>query len=45
MRPERVDAHLLKIIAQHSKALQDGVIITVSEGRVRVRSLPLYISE
>ena len=45
MRPERVDLHLLTIISQHLKALEDGVIITVTEGRVRVRSLPLETGE
>ena len=45
MRPERVDLHLLNIISQYSKALEDGAIVTVTEGRVRVRNLPLEISE
>ena len=45
MRPERVDLYLLNIIAQYPKALEDGAIVTVTEGRVRVRNLPLEISE
>jgi len=45
MRPERVELHLLNLISQYSKALEDGAIITVTEGRVRVRNLPLEIGE
>jgi hypothetical protein len=29
----------------YAKALEDGAIITVTEGRVRVRNLPLETSE
>lgn len=45
MRPEHVDVHLHRIISQCAKALQEGAIITVTEGRVRVRNLPLEVSE
>jgi predicted nuclease of predicted toxin-antitoxin system len=45
MRPERVDLHLLNIMSQYAKPLEDGAIITVTEGRVRVRNLPLETSE
>ena len=41
MRPEHVNRYLLKIIFQYPKALEDGAIITVTEGRIRTRNLPL----
>ncbi len=45
MRPERVELYLLNIVSRYPKALEDGTIITVTEGRVRVRNLLLEISE
>jgi predicted nuclease of predicted toxin-antitoxin system len=44
MHPENVNRHLLKIISQFPKALENGAIITVTEGRLRIRDLPLGIS-
>jgi predicted nuclease of predicted toxin-antitoxin system len=41
MRPANVTRHLLAIIAQHSAALEQGAILSVSERRVRVRRLPV----
>jgi hypothetical protein len=41
MRPARVNLYLARIIDQHKSALELGAVISVSEGRVRVRSLPL----
>jgi predicted nuclease of predicted toxin-antitoxin system len=41
MRPEHVNRYLLKIISQYPEALEDGAIITVTEGRIRTRNLPL----
>ena len=41
MRPEHVNRYLLKIISQYSEALEKGIIITVTEGRIRMRNLPL----
>lgn len=41
MRPEHVNRYLLKIISQYPEALEDGAIITVTEGRMRMRNLPL----
>jgi len=41
MRPEHVNRYLLKIISQYPEALEDGAIITVTEGRIRMRNLPL----
>ncbi len=45
MRPERVHAYLVNIISQYPKALEDGAIVTVTEGRVRMRDLPLETRE
>lgn len=45
MRPERVNQHLYGIITQHKNALEQGAIISVSEGQIRVRPLPLRTSE
>jgi predicted nuclease of predicted toxin-antitoxin system len=44
MRPEHVNNHLINIISQYSKALEHGAVITVTEGRLRMRDLPLRIS-
>ncbi len=45
MRPEQVNRHLRKIISQYSEALERGAIVTVTEGRARIRRLPLEMSE
>jgi len=41
MRPEHVERYLLRIISQYPEALAHGAIITVTEGRIRMRDLPL----
>jgi predicted nuclease of predicted toxin-antitoxin system len=41
MRPSNVNRHLQAIIEQHREALASGAIITVTEGRIRVRQLPI----
>ena len=41
MHPDQVDAALQLIIPQHWEALEHGAILSVTEGRVRVRSLPI----
>jgi len=41
MHPDRVNDALQSIIAQHGEALEQGAMITVTEGQVRVRRLPL----
>jgi predicted nuclease of predicted toxin-antitoxin system len=41
MRPERVNRHLLGVISQHAKELENGAIVVVSEGQARIRNLPL----
>ena len=43
MHPDRVNGALQNILAQHGEALERGAILSVSEGQVRVRSLPLDV--
>jgi predicted nuclease of predicted toxin-antitoxin system len=43
MRPEHVQRHLFKIISQYPGDLAKGAIITVTEGRIRMRNLPLAV--
>jgi predicted nuclease of predicted toxin-antitoxin system len=45
MRPEQVNRHLLKILSQYPEALERGAIVTVTEGRARIRRLPLETGE
>jgi predicted nuclease of predicted toxin-antitoxin system len=42
MHPEHVSRHLKAIIAEYHNALDQGVAISVTEGQVRVRLLPLH---
>jgi predicted nuclease of predicted toxin-antitoxin system len=44
MRPDNVNRYLLKIISQYPEALEHGAIITVTEGLIRMRDLPLRAS-
>ena len=41
MHPDRVNGALQSIISQHEEALECGAMISVTEGQVRVRRLPL----
>ena len=41
MRPENVNHHLIQIIENHNDLLEIGIFVSVTEGRIRVRSLPL----
>ena len=41
MRPERVNRYLEEIISEYEGILERGAIVSVGEGRVRVRSLPI----
>lgn len=41
MHPDRVNATLQPILAQHGEVLEHGAILSITEGRVRVRALPL----
>ena len=45
MCPERVNRHLLKIISLYPRAFENGAIIIVTEGQVRIRNLPLGTSQ
>jgi predicted nuclease of predicted toxin-antitoxin system len=41
MHPDRVNGALQNILSQHGKALAQGAMISVTEGQVRVRRLPI----
>jgi predicted nuclease of predicted toxin-antitoxin system len=41
MQPDQVNRNLKVIITQHQKALQDGALISVKEGQLRIRLLPI----
>lgn len=45
MHPERVNRYLQSLVAQHRSILEQGAIITVTEGQMRVRPLPLGAGE
>lgn len=44
MRPERVNRYLQSVIRQYAKDLQTGAIISVTDGLIRVRHLPIGVS-
>ena len=41
MRPERVNRYLEEVIGRYGELLERGAIVSVGEGRIRVRSLPI----
>lgn len=41
MRPDNVNAHLDRIIAEHADVLEHGAVLSVGERTVRVRKLPI----
>ena len=41
MHPDQVNAAIQLIIPQHGETVERGAILSVTEGRVRVRSLPV----
>ena len=45
MRPERVNRYLDSILNQHGEALKQRAIISVTEGQIRVRLLPIMATE
>lgn len=45
MRPDHVNHYLLEILTQHRALLEKGAIMTVTEGQIRVRTLPLGSTE
>jgi hypothetical protein len=45
MRPEKINRYLDEIITHYQKPLEEGIIVSVTEGQIRMRSLPLRTSE
>jgi predicted nuclease of predicted toxin-antitoxin system len=41
MRPVNVYQHLVALLSQHGEAIAQGTIVTVTERRIRMRSLPI----
>lgn len=41
MHPDRVNSYLREIITQHHNILEQGAIVSVTEGQIRVCSLPI----
>ena len=41
MRPERVNVYLREVVTEYRNVLEQGVIVSVSEGQIRLRSLPI----
>lgn len=41
MRPDNVNHYLDRIISDHLAALEQGAIMSVTEGQIRVRQLPI----
>lgn len=41
MHPDRVNHHLNEIIRQHENILERGAVVSVTEGQIRVRLLPI----
>ncbi|MDZ7833206.1 MAG: DUF5615 family PIN-like protein [Desulfobacterales bacterium] len=40
MRPENVNRYLKRVLAEQERSLADGAIISITEGKFRVRPLP-----
>jgi predicted nuclease of predicted toxin-antitoxin system len=45
MKPQNVNRYLQAIISQYSNELEQGVVVSVTEARIRVRDLPLSKSQ
>ena len=41
MRPDNVNGYLRVLITEHCSVLAEGAVVAVSEGRIRVRKLPI----
>jgi predicted nuclease of predicted toxin-antitoxin system len=45
MSPEKVNRYLESIVSQHRELLEQGAIISVTEGQIRARVLPIETSQ
>ena len=45
MKPQNVNRYLQAIISQYSNELKQGVVVSVTEARIRIRDLPLSKSQ
>jgi predicted nuclease of predicted toxin-antitoxin system len=41
MRPDNINHYLRILVTEHQTALSEGAVCSVSEGRIRVRALPI----
>ena len=41
MHPERVNRYLRTVLSEHQDSLETGAVISVTEGQIRVRLLPI----
>lgn len=41
MRPEQVNQYVRTVLAEHGEALEQGAVVSVTEGQLRLRTLPL----
>ena len=45
MRPENVHRYLQRVIVEQEQSLTNGAIISVTEGQIRIRALPVRTAE
>jgi hypothetical protein len=43
MRSDRVNVHLREVVTEYHQMLAEGVIVSVSEMQIRLRSLPIEL--
>ncbi len=41
MHPTRVNQHLLQVLQSYEAQLRKGVVMSISEGQLRLRTLPI----
>ena len=41
MRPTQVNRYLHGVLSQHESVLEHGAVVSVSEGQIRIRTLPI----
>ena len=41
MRPDRVNSYVEEIVAKYQEILEQGAVVSVTEGKIRVRILPI----